>query len=136
MNDPRSIIEARKFGEIRYAVVSEGTGDMSRVLGKLGLTADAALLVEHDKKSAFCILRELLWKDMAYESECMPKSQAEEIASYVLQQHSIPESKYFSNGDWSKRESWNPLTESTFDAGLVVTGGNGTYFCIWFQDED
>jgi hypothetical protein len=136
MNDPRSIIEARKYGEVRYAVVSESTNDLSRVLGKFGLTPDASLLVEHDRETAFAILRELLWKDMAYEGECMPRSQAEEVANQLLLQYSIPESKYFSNGDWSKRESWNPLTESTFDAGLIVTGSAGTYFCIWFQDED
>jgi hypothetical protein len=136
MNDPRSIIEARKYGEVRYAVASESTNDLSRVLGKFGLTPDATLLVEHDRETAFAILRELLWKDMAYEGECMPRSQAEAVANQLLLQYSIPESKYFSNGDWSKRESWNPLTESTFDAGLIVTGNDGTYFCIWFQDED
>lgn len=136
MNDPRSIIEARKYGEIRDAVVSESTNDLSRVLGKFGLAQDASLLVEHDRDSAFAILRELLWKDMAYECECMPRSQAEEVANQLLLQYSTPESKYFSNGDWSKRQSWNPLTESTFDAGLIVTGNDGMYFCIWFQDED
>jgi hypothetical protein len=136
MNDPRSIIEARECGEIRYAVVSESSSDLSRVLGKFGLTPDASLLVEHDKESAFAILSDLLWKDMAYDGECMPRSQAEEIANQLLRQYSVPESKYYSNGNWSKRESWNPLTESTFDAGLIVTGKDGTYFCIWFQDED
>lgn len=136
MNDPRSIVEARKYGEIRCAVVSEINNDMSRVLGKFGLTPDASLLVEHNRESAFAILRELLWKDMAYEGECMPASQAEEIANHLLQQHSTPASKFFSNGECAKRESWNPLTESTFDSGLIVTGSNGTYFCIWFQDED
>lgn len=136
MIDPRSIMEARECGEIRYAVVSEITGDMSRVLGKLGLTPDASLLVQHDRASAFAILQDLLWKDMAYQDECMPKHQAETIANELLQQYSVPQSNYFSNGDWAKRESWNPLTESTFDAGLIITGNNGTYFCIWFQDED
>lgn len=136
MNDPRSIIAVRKYGEIRYSVASECTGSMSRVLGKFGLTPDASLLVEHDKESAFAILRELLWKDMAYEDECMPKSQAEEITHSLFQEFSTPQSKYYSNGDWSKRESWNPMTESTFDAGLIVSDGNGSYFCIWFQDED
>lgn len=136
MNDPRLIIAARKYGEIRYSVVSESTNDMSRVLGKFALTPDASLLVEHNKESAFAILRDLLWKDMAYQDECMPKPQAEEIAHSLLQEFSVGQSKYFSNGDWSKRESWNPLTESTFDAGLIITGTEGKYFCIWIQDED
>jgi hypothetical protein len=136
MNDPRSIIHARPYGEIRYAVVSASGNEMSRVLGKFGLTPDASLLVEHDRETAFAILCDLLWKDMAYETECMPRHQAEEIARRLLQQHSAPESKFFSNGDWSKREGWSPLTPSTFDSGLIVARGDGTYFCLWFEDED
>ena len=136
MNDPRSIIRARPNGEIRYAVVVESRNDMARVLGKFGLTPDPSLLIEHDRETAFAILRALLWKDMAFESECMPLSQAEEIARNLLQQHSAPESKFYSNGDWSKGEGWSPLTNSTFDSGLIVARGDGTYFCVWFEDED
>ena len=136
MIDSHSIITARQYGEIRCSVASEGTGDMSRVLGKFGLTADASLLVEHDRASAFSLLRDLLWKDMAYGSECMPRAQAEEMADALLRQHGTPQSRYFSNGNWSRREGWNALTESTFDAGLIMAGGDSQYFCIWFQDED
>jgi hypothetical protein len=74
---------------------------------------------------------------MAYEGECMPKHQAESMAQQILTQHEGPGSRYFSNGNVAKGESWNPLTESTFDAGLVVTNAVAQdHFCIWFQDED
>jgi hypothetical protein len=136
MTDPHALIQARSAGEIRYAVVSEVTGSLSRVLAKVGLTPDESLLVEHDKQTALAILEELLWKDMAYEDECMPRSLAETFAKQVMEEHAHPESRYFSNGNWAQRESWNPLTESTFDAGLLITGKEGHYFCIWFQDED
>lgn len=136
MTDPHALIQARCAGEIRYAVVSEVTGSLSRVLAKFGLTPDESLLVEHDHETALTILEELLWKDMAYEDECMPKALAEKFARQVIEEHAHAESRYFSNGNWAQRESWNPLTESTFDAGLLITRKDGRYFCIWFQDED
>jgi hypothetical protein len=85
---------------------------------------------------ALSILAALLWKDMAYEIECMSEAEAEEMAKVIISQNESAESKYFSNGNWAKRESWSPLTNSTFDAGLIVSGFNHRYFCIWFQDED
>lgn len=136
MIDPHALIQARQFGEVRYAVVSEATGEMARVLAKSGLRPEPDALVEHDRDSAYLILRELLWKDMAHESECMPVDQAESLAHQVLQQHTVEGSRYFSNGNWAKRESWNPLAESAFDAGLLISSPTGQYFCIWFQDED
>jgi non-ribosomal peptide synthetase component E (peptide arylation enzyme) len=136
MVDPHALIAARQCGEIRYAVISDHSADLSRALARFGLMPDASLLVEHDETKAFGILVELLWKDMAYGVECMPKPQAEEFAKAIFAEHACAESKFFSNGGGPGRESWNSLTESTFDAGLVVTGKDHTYFCIWFQDED
>ena len=133
---PQSIIQERRFGEIRIAVVSEVTGDLSRVLQKCGLRSDPTMLVEHPRDEAEAILRELLWKDMAYEGECMPRERAALIARAILAENSVTCSRFFSNGNWARRESWNPLTESTFDAGLLVSLVGGQYFCIWFQDED
>ncbi|MDB5803321.1 MAG: hypothetical protein JWN73_643 [Betaproteobacteria bacterium] len=136
MVDPHQLIEARKCGEIRYAVATETSADMSRVLAKFGLRADASLLVAHDAETAHAILGTLLWKDMAYGTECMPRAQADQLAREVLAGHADEQSRYFSNGDWTKSESWNPLTEATFDAGLIVSCAENRYFCIWFEDED
>jgi hypothetical protein len=136
MIDPRKLIAARRFGNVHYALVSDHSADLSQVLAKFGLTPDASLLVEHDRETALAILTELLWKDMAYEEECMPRAQAGEYALEWLIEHEDAESKYYSNGNFAKRESWNPFTESTFDAGLIVTGTAGQYSCLWFQDED
>jgi hypothetical protein len=136
MIDMRAMIEARRYGEIRMAVASEITGDLSRVLAKFGLLSDASMLVEHDRETALGILTELLWKDMAYEGECMPHERAESIAQSFFDQYSEATSRYYSNGNWTLRESWNPLTEATFDAGIIITGADKKYFCIWFEDED
>jgi hypothetical protein len=136
MTDPLALIQARTAGEIRYAVVSEVTASLSRVLAKVGLRPDETLLVEHNQQTALAILEQLLWKDMAYATECMPKALATSFARQILDEHAGAESRYFSNGNWSKRESWNPLTESSFDAGLLIAREDGCYVCIWFQDED
>lgn len=136
MIDPRALIKARGCGAIRYAIASEPTGDLERVLSQFGLRADPSLLVEHDPDNAFAILVALLWKDMAYEDECMSQEEAEAFAQQLFATHATPSSKYYSNGNVAKGESWNPLTDSTFDSGLVITGNDKTYFCIWFQDED
>ena len=136
MIDPLKIIQARKYGEVRYAVISDVSGKMNQVLKKFGLEPDADALIEHDRNSASLILRALLWKDMAYDDECMPVTQAEYFAEQVLLQFSEPASRYFSNGNWANKESWNPLTESTFDGGIIISNPTGQYFCIWFQDED
>lgn len=137
MIDPRAVIAARRFGEIRCTVASEITGNLSRLLGKFGLTPNESLLVEHDRDSAFQILFTLLWKDMAYEGECMPRQEAESLAQQILADHETTGCRYFSNGNVAKSESWNPLTESIFDAGLVITDpAKHNHFCIWFQDED
>lgn len=137
MIDPHTLISARRFGEIRYSVASESTGSLTRILAQFGLTPDESLLVEHTRDSALQILITLLWKDMANEGECMPRHKAESLAQQILIEHEGPESRYFSNGNVANGESWNPLTESAFDAGLVVTNAaTRRHFCIWFQDED
>lgn len=134
---PHTIIAARCHGEVRYAVASEASGSLARLLMKFGLVPDESLLIEHDRNSALEILTTLLWKDMAYADECMPREQAESFAKAILVEHAKPGARYFSNGNFAKGESWNPLTESTFDAGLVITDPTRRqHFCIWFQDED
>jgi hypothetical protein len=134
--DAHQLIAARQCGEIRYAVVSDTSMEMSRVMAKFGLRADATLLVEHDAETAHGILGTLLWKDMAYGTECMPRERADQLAREVLAGHTSAKSRFYSNGDWTKSQSWNPLTEATFDAGLIVNCGDHRYFCIWFEDED
>jgi len=135
MIDPRELVAKRNCGSVRYAVISDYSGDMNQVLAKFGLNADRALLVEHNRAGALDILASLLHRDMAYESELMPEQSARGIAEAVLHPQRA-DATYFSNGNWAKRESWNPLTSSTFDAGIIVREGESVYVCIWFQDED
>lgn len=136
MIDPHALIAARGCGEIRYAVLSDYSNSLSNVLSRFGLLPDASYLVEHDRNAALAILVSLLWKDMAYSTERMPRGEAEELALRILRANEVEGSRYYSNGNWPKESAWSAVTESTFDSGLIITGKSNTYFCIWFQDED
>jgi len=134
--DPSDVIAARHAGEIRYAVASEYSGDLDRVLAKFGLLPDKSMLIEIDRSCAVAVLGALLEKDMAYGSSLMSPEAASSMAERILASREVPASKYFSNANWPKEKEWNSLTESTFDSGLLVTIGANQYFCIWFEDED
>lgn len=136
MIDPYALLSSRRYGEVRYTLATERSGDMGNVLIKLGLKPEPKSLVEHDRDSALAILHALLWKDMAYEDECMPEERADSLAKAFFEQHSSQGCQYFSNGNWSAREGWNPLTDSTFDAGIIIKSPTKLYVCVWFQDED
>lgn len=130
------IIELRKFGCIRYSVVSDYSGDLNKVLLKFGLIPDCKLLEEYDRKNALAILSVLLWKDMAFNSECMPETTARDFAYQIISEYETNDCKFFSNGNWVEKQGWNPMTESTFDAGIIITRQDNVYFCIWIEDED
>lgn len=94
----------------------------------------------NDRASAVAILTQLLHKDMAYGSEIMPIEDARNLASNFISLFD-PESKYYSNSTWNKNEygknisGWNPLTEATFDSGIIVVDKNKIGIA-WFEDED
>jgi hypothetical protein len=136
MINPTEIIKARGAGEIRYSVLTDYSGDLNSVLAKFGLVSNQSLLVEHDRSSAVAILTVLLEKDMAYDGQLMSTDRAVALAEEIVKSHETQASKFYSNGNWAKKESWNPFTDSTFDAGLIITTDDHRYFCIWFQDED
>jgi hypothetical protein len=60
------------------------------------------------------------------------------MARQIVSQYECTTSKYFSNGVWDENVciSGNPFTDSTLDEGLIITGPDHLFFCIWFQDED
>ncbi len=107
-----------------------------KIVSKFGLTGDATQLVMQTREGAKSILADLLWRDQAYSSECMPIEQAEFLAEGILSQYEGESCQYFSNKESSQSDTWLPFTESTFDSGIIGIGKNGLNFCIWFEDED
>jgi hypothetical protein len=86
------------------------------------------------------IIKTILWKDLAYSSEMIAEQSANERAKYLVALFYDGSAKIYTNGDWvnyhNKRSCGsNPLTDSTFDAGVLFVGGNYAA-CIWVDDED
>jgi hypothetical protein len=92
----------------------------------LPLPRDAALQLVHD----------ILARDLAYDDVVMPSTEAQELASRFLA-HVGEVAEYFTNGSWLTRPdlSWEPLSQATFDAGVVAVGGDSAAM-LWVEDED
>ncbi|MCC8403615.1 hypothetical protein LJ655_17240 [Paraburkholderia sp. MMS20-SJTN17] len=130
------ILAARGPTMVRISNILDYSNDLSLVLSKFGLTRDEAMLVAQDRAGAIAILTNLLWKGQAYDCEHMDRSKAKELAERIVAENESKDSKYFSNKESASSDSWNDFTDSTFDSGIVISSGNGQYFCIWFEDED
>ena len=76
----------------------------------------------------------VLNRDLAYNEEVMPLDKASEIANKFLCLFDRKNSNYFSNWRLSGH-SWDPLTEATFDTGIIVLDNNRIGI-LWFEDED
>jgi len=92
------------------------------------------------------ILTTLLHKDLAYGVELMPLDKAGLFTDRFFSLFSS-QALYFSNSVWNENEytpdkafefglsSWAPLTELTFDSGIVICD-NSKIGIIWFSDDD
>lgn len=94
--------------------------------------------IEIDYDDARSLLAGLLHKDLAYSAELMPKHRADWLTLQFLQAFGGFGNRYATNTEplsSSGSRAWNPATEFTFDAGVVVIGeeGAGLY---WVADED
>ena len=128
-------ISERKSGNVRYSVASIHPDEISVALTTFGLSPDNEL-IEHNESTAKELLENLFWKDLAYGTECMPKTQAKLLAQRFFELHSKHESRYFSNSRWIEPVSFTSLTNSTFDSGIIIKCEANLYSCIWFEDED
>jgi hypothetical protein len=106
----------------------------------MNLAPDPEGLSEIDDRAAIKIIEAILWKDLAYHAEIMPKEQAGEYARWFIENFSGPESRFFTNGDWNDyhqtvSNSWYAFTDATFDAGVIVVSPQYA-ICLWVEDED
>jgi hypothetical protein len=100
-----------------------------------------------NRELAESILVSLLHKDMAYSVEMMTLEKARILTRKffsLFSSHAL----YFSNSTWNENEyavpakafelglsSWAPLTELTFDSGIIICDNNRIGIA-WFSDDD
>lgn len=109
------------------------------LLSTFGLAyRDYSMLIDIIRSTAIDVLTTLLHKDMAYSRELMEQMKSKTIAVDFFSLFQEKGSHYYTNGRWDQRErtnSWIPMTESTFDGGIVVQADRISG-CIWFEEED
>jgi hypothetical protein len=86
----------------------------------------------------------VLHRDLAHDSEIMSRALATELADAFLDLAPEPH-VYFTNGAWadlfdegnelSDSVSFDPISDATFDAGVVCVG-EGVVAILWVEDED
>ena len=97
---------------------------------------------EVDRERAATILRSILERDLAYNSDADSAPFAEEFSRHFIQEFSDG-ARFFTNGEWHDDNPtngrsvgvWTPATESTFDAGILVLHDHRVGV-FWMEDED
>lgn len=96
-------------------------------------------LHEISSDEALKFLALILNKDLAYNAKLVDIEVSDKLAKEFIQLFDKENSKFFTNWDWKNwkpsHHSSNPLTNATFDAGLVVIDKNKIgILCV--MDED
>lgn len=110
--------------------------------GKFDLFAKPGIYEEISLAEAAEHLASVLHRDMAYDHEIMPATQAKTLAHEFVNQFSGECARFFTNGSYGNSRDgmkslayWTPATESTFDTGILVVTPT-RIGCAWFMDED
>ena len=144
MSVVNEIKNKRTAGVTRCGYLAQA-GPLSEVVNFFSLSADPANYRQVAKAEAIEILTRILHKDMAYDSEIMPRQIAAELSASFLQDFADDSTVFFTNIDYSREgeisqdtrigPSWNPVTNATFDAGVIAISETRSA-CLWVEDED
>lgn len=144
MNPLVDIIRKRKAGRVRLNLSSYDDEPMPEILSRFGLGCDQfpdPRLREVTRAEARQILMSLLAQDMAYHADIMPLSEAESLADHFLSAFSAAHSRFVTNLERPENPhrpfdvASSPMTESTFDGGVVCLA-KPIVGCLWIEDED
>jgi hypothetical protein len=132
----------RRYGLMHAVIEARDTRPVTELLPLFGLSSQTQALLRVSETLALQIARSILHKDIAYHTEIMPLPRADELARKFLASFRGPPVDYFSNGSFTHHDdgsvtlsSWSPLTEATFDTGIIVLDA-GHVGCLWVEDED
>lgn len=136
MFDPITLLKTRDAGQGRYALLATASLTRAAILAAFGLAPTPDALTQISAEHAEQILTTLLWKDAAYNIELMPRAEAAALAKTFLDHHAIPAATFHTNQSQTFPGAWNPLTNATFDSGILILRPDDIAACLWFEDED
>jgi len=143
------IIARRKTGRVTCVLVPQPQWAKSRILAdqaaeSVGLRALGEGWLEVSESDALRIAAGVLGRDLGSNAVIVPAAEADELVSELLAMVPEPFTCY-TNGDWadvfgddsSQQDgfSFDPLTDSALDAGIVCVG-DGVTAVLWVEDED
>jgi hypothetical protein len=128
------IIEARG-GWTDCGLSSLHSPSLPELAAEFDLKTDEGIYREIDAAEARRVARFVLQHELAYGSHRMPAEKAAELADRFLAQFGSGGTRYYTNGKLHESGGWNPATEFTFDAGILVIG-EAASGCLWVEDED
>ena len=144
-----TIVARRTSGRVTCVLVPQPQWAKARILAdqavaSVGLRALGEDWLEVSESDALRIAAGVLGCDLATNAVIIPAAEADALVSDLLAM--VPEPyTCFTNGDWadvfgeeSQQQngfSFDPLTESALDAGIVCVG-DGVTAVLWVEDED
>ena len=140
--DITQIVKKRRCGQIRFHFLYQYPQDLNSILKRCCLKTEADNLLEINREESVAVLTRWLHREPAYGTKLMSEVSALELAENFVMESADDTSRFFTNGRWFDCEepaTWQPLTESVFDGGLLIASGIGNdtiQVCIWFEDED
>lgn len=135
---------ARSSGVVRCGFSAIERPTLEALAGEFGLLADASRYKEIGGDAACRLAFLALHQDLATCAEIMPIDRAVHLAEHFIDAFDHDDTRFYTNGNfhegpddkvtWSGA-AWNPMTEATFDTGVLVLGPlrSGVF---WVEDED
>ena len=134
------IIEKRDCGELRISFSPNLNHPINSMLSAFGLFPNEEKLIEVTIEIACEIVEAILWRDLAYSGEIMPREEAKRYSEYLVSSMAPPESTFYTNAEWHKYHGassfgLSSFTSSMIDGGVLCIGTNSA-MSIWVEDED
>lgn len=138
------LVSARNRGRVRCGFSALGQPSVATLAAEFGLQADASRYQEIGGDAACRLVFLALNQDLAHCTEILPVERAVYLAEHFVDAFDHEDTRFYTNGNlyegpddevtWSGA-SWNPMTEATFDTGILVIGplASGVF---WVEDED
>ena len=139
----------RRIGVVTMLTIPRPRGSSGRdVADQLAVAAHyrpiGSLWLSIVHQAAAQVLQDILSYDLAYHGDVMARGEASKLAVAFLA-HVGEAADFFTNGSWAeppvvttrvtKDPSWQPLSQATFDAGVVGVGLESAAL-LWVEDED
>lgn len=122
--------------EGEFSTANVPSGEMAEALVRFGLKPQPTLLRELSEAEAVSVLACLFQERSSMHGEPIDNEQARKCALGFMDANAKQTSKFFSNGNWAKSKSWNAMTDSSFDSGVILKSADNSFVCLWFRDDE